>query len=125
MKEKRSRYSRLLDSELKRIVGRLAHLPEVEKVIVFGSYARGRSDLFTDLDVLVVVNRSDCDFVTRTAALYGQLVPAVDIDLLVYTAGELRSLAGNPFIQYALASGKVVYEKSSSGTRLALAGAGD
>jgi len=38
-----------------RLKRELASIPEVERVILFGSYVRGRRDLLTDLDVLVVM----------------------------------------------------------------------
>lgn len=47
---------------------RLRGIPEVHKVILFGSYAKGRRDLFTDLDLIVVMDSRD-DFVTRCAEL--------------------------------------------------------
>jgi len=33
-------------------------MPEVQQVILFGSYAAGRRDLFTDLDVIVMAERA-------------------------------------------------------------------
>ena len=47
---------------------RLRGIPEVYKVVLFGSYAKGRRDLFTDLDLIVVMDSRD-DFVTRCAEL--------------------------------------------------------
>jgi predicted nucleotidyltransferase len=53
---------------LEALVIRLRGIPEVYKVVLFGSYAKGRRDLFTDLDLIVVMDSRD-DFVTRCAEL--------------------------------------------------------
>ncbi|MCS7240203.1 MAG: nucleotidyltransferase domain-containing protein, partial [Candidatus Bipolaricaulota bacterium] len=53
--EKRRKYVEELEKSVERVREVLAGLPEVERVILFGSYARGQRDLLTDLDVLVVM----------------------------------------------------------------------
>jgi len=50
----RERYIAMLAEDLERLVQQLSNMPEVRQVIVFGSYAAGRRDLLTDLDLLVV-----------------------------------------------------------------------
>ena len=76
---RRAEYAKSLARALHECVARLSAMPEVEKVILFGSYASGRNDLFTDLDLLVVMS-SEHGFVQRTAELYQQLVTDVDVD---------------------------------------------
>ena len=106
--QERQQYQQALRAALDRIVRHLSRMPEVEQVILFGSYAQGREDLLTDLDVLVVM-RSEEDFVTRTARLYQQLRPGVDLDLLVYTPAEFERLRGSGFVGHAATTGKVLY----------------
>lgn len=101
----------LLKQELERIVKALRRAG-AHKIILFGSYARGRCDAFTDLD-LIVVQESELPFVERTAHLYRQLAPRVAVDFLVYTPQEWEEMRDRPFIQAALAGGKVLYEKGS------------
>jgi len=81
---RRAEYCQALEHALARIRKRLAEIPEVRKAILFGSSARGRRDLFTDLDLLVVMH-SDLDFIQRGAELRRRLEAGVDMDLLVYT----------------------------------------
>ena len=76
LEQRRSEYSQDLERALEKVLDHLTHMPEVEKVILFGSYAAGRRDLFTDLDLLVVMT-SEQDFVHRTAELYRQLQTGV------------------------------------------------
>jgi predicted nucleotidyltransferase len=112
--QRRAEYAEALDCALNRIVAQLAAMPEVERVILFGSYAAGRRDLFTDLDLLVVM-ASGQDFVRRTAELYRRIIADVDLDLLVYTPSEFERLRERGFVRQALGTGKVLYEKKCSG----------
>ena len=84
-----------------------------EKVILFGSYARGVADLFTDID-LIVVMKSNLPFVERTACIYRELTPRVASDILVYIPQEWDNMQDYPFIQNALREGKLLYEKTAS-----------
>lgn len=109
--ERRQQYIADLERGLELAVSRLASLPEVEKVIVFGSYRRGRRDLFTDLDLLVLI-RTPEPFLKRMERLYRLLAGiGVDLDLVAYTPEELEANRDQPFFRRALAEGEVVHEK--------------
>jgi predicted nucleotidyltransferase len=110
----RQEYVAALERSLDDLVAQLAAMPEVERVILFGSYATGRRDLFTDLDLLVVM-RSPLDFVSRTADLYRRLRTDVDMDLVVYTPEETAQVGTHPFLHFALTEGRVLYEKGPTG----------
>ena len=73
----RAAYAERLESGLARVVEALRRLPEVRRISVFGSYARGRRDLFTDLDILVVMDTQE-SFPERLARLYALLDAGVD-----------------------------------------------
>ncbi|BER93351.1 nucleotidyltransferase domain-containing protein [Atrimonas thermophila] len=108
--ERRKEHLVALDAALGKAVEVLKSFPGVKQVILFGSYARGRRDLFTDLDFLVVME-SDLDFLSRLALLRQALALPVDFDLLVYTPQEIERLKDRPFFKKALQEGKVLYEK--------------
>jgi predicted nucleotidyltransferase len=82
-------------------------MPVVEWLILFGSYAPGRADLLTGLD-LIVVRRSDKPFVERTAELYRRIAAPVDLAMLVYTPGEIQAMKDRGFLRNALREGKVL-----------------
>ena len=105
--QERQQYQQALRAALDRIVRDPSKMPEVEQAILFGSCAQGREHLLTDLDVLVVM-RSGEDFVTRTARLYQQLRPGVDLDLLVCTPAEFERLRGSGFVGHAATTGRVL-----------------
>lgn len=102
----------LVEAELTRIVDFLRR-SGAHKIILFGSYARGRRDALVDLD-LMVVQKSRLPFVERVARLYRQLAPRVAVDLLVYTPAAWEEMQDRPFIRRALAEGKVLYESIQS-----------
>ena len=110
---KRAEYRRALDEALERIVERLRETPEVEKAILFGSSAHGRRDLFTDLD-LVVVMTSEASFVERGIELRRHLEAGVDMDLLVYTPDEFERMAHSGFLAHVVETGRVIYEKDAA-----------
>ena len=79
--EKREQYAKKLDEAKERLVQVLSEIPGVERVILFGSYSRGKKDLLTDLDVLVIMH-TNLGFVERLKFLYQSLVLPVDLDLI-------------------------------------------
>ena len=89
---------------------------EAEKVIPFGSAARGETDEFSDID-LIVIKETEKRFFQRLLEVTAFLPRDVAIDVLVYTPGEVEAMvkAGNPFIQQALEDGQVLYEKPPRG----------
>lgn len=101
----------------------MAYQPE--KIILFGSAARGDTDEYSDIDLIVVKNTNQ-RFVQRmvdAARLISRGI-RINVDVLVYTPVELAAMieAGNPFVEQALKEGKVLYEKSP-GDLQTLAGA--
>jgi predicted nucleotidyltransferase len=106
---KRQEYRELLRHSAGAIVSKLAAL-DAEKISLFGSYARGRADLFTDLDVLVIWN-TDKPFIERAGIVHSLLALPVDLDVLCYTPEEFRRMRDTPFIKKILEDEVVLYEK--------------
>ncbi len=115
LERRRQRHRERLAEAVKRIVNILAELPQVQQIILFGSYSRGQVDLFTDLDLLVVMDTQE-DLLTRTVRLYRLLGGkiGIDLDLLVYTPQELKE-ARSGFLRAILQEGKVIYARSGDG----------
>ena len=82
-----------------------------QRIILFGSVARGDADAESDLDVLVIKDTTD-PFVSRLEAMAALCPLGVHADILVYTPDELRQMIddGNPFILQAFREGRTVYE---------------
>ena len=87
---------------------------EPEKIILFGSMARGDADEYSDID-LIIIKDTDQRFLLRLVEVTAFLPLDIGVDALVYTPKELEAMLaeGNPFIEQALKDGIVLYEKSS------------
>ena len=99
-------------SPIDRIVnGLMASRPE--KIILFGSMARGDFDEYSDID-LIVIKDTKQRFVRRLVEVTAFIPLDIAVDALVYTPKEIDAMLaeGNPFIEQALKEGKVLYEKS-------------
>lgn len=107
LSEQREAHARLLREEVARLAEELKGLG-AHQVILFGSFARGRADLLTDIDLLVVLDSAE-DFPTRVANLYRKLRPRVDTDILAYTPEEFERMKDRPFIRQALRDGVVLF----------------
>lgn len=102
---------RRLFKELERVKRRLVSLG-AQKIVLFGSAARGQIGLFSDIDLLVVM-ASPLPFVERLREIYRHIKPSA-IDLFVYTPEEFHSIKEtNPFVRQALREGKIIYEADS------------
>jgi len=101
-----------MEERLNRVLERLeAYQPE--RIILFGSYARGEADDYSDLD-FVVIKKTDKRFVERLIEVADLLDnDAGDIEVFVYTPEEFERMIewGNPFMERVLKEGRVVYEK--------------
>ena len=110
LSDMRAEYARLLEHSLRQIVEKLSMVEEVKRVSVFGSYARGRVDLFTDLDLLVIL-QTDKGPVERLQMLYSLIAAPVDIDILCYTPQEFEALKDHGFLKQALENELVLVAK--------------
>ena len=82
-----------------------------EKILLFGSCARGEDDTYSDIDI-VVIKDTQQRFLDRLATVYEHVSPDYALDVLVYTPSEFAAMsaAGNPFIEQVLREGVVLYE---------------
>ena len=111
MGERKEPVQRKIDELVRRIVERF----RPEKIILFGSYARGTAGEDSDADILVVMPVKGSKRKKATEidiALVGLDLP---VDVIVVTPEELdrnKNLIGT-IIYPALKEGKVLYEKAA------------
>lgn len=86
-----------------------------ERIILFGSQARGNTDRYSDLDI-VIIKETDERFLDRLETVYELVQPRFAMDVLVYTPQEFMEMQeqGNSFIEMVLKEGIIVYERPSS-----------
>jgi predicted nucleotidyltransferase len=91
---------------------REAHPQQVQKVILFGSVARGDDHAESDVDVLIVWKGSHLDGLHRMSDLaVDQLVEEGDyVSVKVLTVEEFEQgrLGGHPFVEAVLAEGRAL-----------------
>ncbi len=98
-----------------RIVDILADKYTAEKIILFGSRARGGFGKDSDFD-LVVIKKTKAPFLRRmreVAKILSDARITQSADVLVYTPEEFAALSKrwNPFFHRILREGKIVYGK--------------
>jgi HEPN domain-containing protein/predicted nucleotidyltransferase len=101
---------------LEELVARIVAIAAPERIILFGSAARGMMGPRSDLDLLIVTEQNDDDgdlFVEIEAAVSG-LHPEVDIVLV--TPDEVERYGGSIGLVYrpALAEGRELYRRASA-----------
>ena len=110
----RTQWSASLSDDLVReVVQRVVQAARPDKIILFGSRARGSARPDSDFD-LVVIKHSDEPGYRRDASLYLALAGLnAPVDVMVYTPEEVREWSAVPqaFITTAVREGKVVYER--------------
>jgi predicted nucleotidyltransferase len=100
-------------AKLTEITNRIIAASQPEKIILFGSYARGDFGPDSDLDLLVVipdVERPRAESTRLRRVLRGLLIP---VDIVVATPEQIERLRDVRGLIYhtALTQGKVVYER--------------
>lgn len=100
---------RIPKKAINQVVKQIAEKFKPEKIILFGSYARGNPRPESDVDLLVVMKspKSSLEIRRHVGVMFG-------MDLLVYTPKKLKKRAemGDWFVRDILKEGKVLYESS-------------
>jgi len=87
--------------------------PEISKIFVFGSLARDEAVPGSDVDLLLVLTKTDAPFRERAAKYRPDRFP-VGMDVFAYTREEVRRMVaeGNFFLKRALAEGVTLFERT-------------
>ncbi len=110
LQRKEERNTRLHTS-LDSIVSQLKGLGAL-KVILFGSLARGDIDVYSDLDLLVIMP-STMSGKEWMKLVYGSVEREIASDIIVYNLKEFREMLPiNSFLRKIVNTGRVVYEKA-------------
>ena|SRR5579859_6916884 len=95
------------------IVGRIVDASDPDKVVLFGSRARGDASGRSDYDLLVIKESSEPGF-RRDVPIYLALAGvSAPVDVLVYTPQEISDWSAVPqaFVTTAMREGEVLYER--------------
>jgi predicted nucleotidyltransferase len=99
------------EKTIREVASSIGKAARAQKVILFGSHARGSGGRESDVDFLVV-SQSALPRHKRSRALYALFDPyPFPMDIIVYTPEEIQEGLEHPgsFIANALSEGKEVY----------------
>ena len=100
---------------LAQIVERILRTASPQRILLFGSRARGDCHPDSDYDLLVIQD-SDQPRYRRSGPLYAALATLpVEVEIMVYTPAEVHDWSAVPeaFVTTAIREGKLLYERKS------------
>jgi predicted nucleotidyltransferase len=105
---------RIPASVIRAVANQIAKEFKPKKIILFGSYARGKPRPESDVDLLVIMNTSLKEW-EQSLKIRRSLGVMFGMDLIVRTPKKLaqRVKMGDSFLQDVLKEGKVLYESRS------------
>jgi len=118
--ERKEQRRQALERTLPRLVQQLKALGAL-KVILFGSFARGDTGRWSDLDIIAVM---PCSLSSHewTRRIYAEVDRGIACDILAYNETDLQEmLSASRFMRRALKEGKVLYEAGNTSRGGALA----
>lgn len=98
-------------ADIEQVAASLGTAADAERVILFGSHARGEATEASDVDLMIIAD-SDLPRFKRSRELYKLLRPyPFGMDLIVYTPDEVEKGKRSPvsFVSRVLSEGKTVY----------------
>jgi predicted nucleotidyltransferase len=100
------------DKEVQNVVRQLVRLYKPQKVVLFGSLAKGEISQGTDIDLFIVKSDVPELGVDRIRELDALVKYRLATDFVVYTPEEVeqRLKLGDPFVKSIIEQGKVLYD---------------
>ena len=83
---------------------------DVKSIILFGSHARGTAHEHSDIDVAVILDRLDDDWLTSAAKLH-RLTREIDIGIEPVILCPAQDRSG--FLEHVLRTGEVIYTRET------------
>lgn len=102
----------MVNREISRVVNKfvksVAHEYNPEKIILYGSYARGNYDENSDIDIAVVVDEVKGSFLEQEARLY-KIRRGIDANIEPILIEQSSEKSG--FLNHILSYGQVLFSK--------------
>ena len=83
---------------------------DVRSIVLFGSHTRGTAQEYSDIDVAVILDKLDGDWLTSAAMLHKL---TRDIDLSIEPVLVLRGQDRGGFLEHVLKTGEVIYSREA------------
>lgn len=101
----------MTQQKIQQLADQIAREYQPEKIILFGSYAWGKTDKNSDIDFFIV-KETRKNILDRNRDVYRIIFDKGEaVDILVYTPAQLkrREEMGDPFVQKIMKRGKLLY----------------
>ena len=100
-----------ISREIQRITAQIIEKYKPDKVILFGSAARGELKEDSDVDLLIIKKETPLYGADRIRQLSRMIDRDIPVDFLIYRPEEFakRLQMGDPFIKLIVKEGKVLY----------------
>jgi predicted nucleotidyltransferase len=100
------------------IIQKLAGQIDLEKIVLFGSQITGKTDGYSDIDILIIAPSRErpLDRRLKVRRLLHDLDKNIGLDILFYTPEEVEQFKDHPssFLHHILATGVTVYDRRAS-----------
>lgn len=98
-------YNKILLADARNVADQITRKFDLDRIMLFGSGARGEARQSSDLDILLVGD-SMLSYKERKTAPYTAVDPLRDTDMLWYTPAEIGRMmkAGNSFIRHIMST---------------------
>jgi len=110
-----------LESYLSAITSALVQTFSPERVVLFGSFARGDQNRASDVDLVVIASTPlpFCDRIGQALASCYGTSKRLPVEVLVYTPEEWERMvaAGRSFVALVMREGRVLYDRQSKPDR--------
>ena len=113
MPVRRTGYTMVKMRDIQAFANRIAAEFRPQRIILFGSYARGQATRDSDVDLLVIMPFKGKDY-RQASRIRRRIEASFPMDLLCRTPTTVRQrlAMGDCFMQDVVATGKLLYEKS-------------
>lgn len=102
-----------MQKTVNKIIAHAVEIVQPEKIILFGSVASGKNDVYSDIDLLIVTDNSSLKgfFIHQIKNFAREF--SLSADVLIYSESELEkaSLNATSFLSAVVKHGKIVYKK--------------
>ena len=105
---------------LEKIIGYAIHLAQPDRIILFGSLAEDRCDVYSDVDLLIVSEQNyRKKEVERQISSFAKEY-SLKADVLIHTRSEIEMASLHPysFLGSIIKGGRIVYEKDGQASSL-------
>jgi predicted nucleotidyltransferase len=101
----------LINEIIRKLTGQI----DLEKIVLFGSQVTGKTDEYSDLDILIIAPSRErpLDRRLKVRRLLHDLDKNVGLDILFYTPEEVEQFKNHPssLLNHILATGVTVYDR--------------